>query len=252
MGQPDPRLNATGALDMRLQRLLARYAKDDDPPKRVKPIPLPLLRHLCHQQRLAVHPSGPATTDMLTLGFSFLLRPGEYAKTSSPDSTPFRLKDAHLFINQTRLPHLTCPPHDLQAASFVCLEFTSQKNGVRGALIGHSWSGNPDFCPVQAIVDQVLHLRQFCAPPTALSTNIWPTIGKPSQPRISPTHFVKPPQLWAWRSASHPATFRYAPFAHPVPQPFCVPMSTQIGSVYLAAGALMKCYGTSMSRHSLL
>jgi hypothetical protein len=54
----------------------------------------------------------------------------------------------------------------LDTANFVCLEFTNQKNGVKGELIGLGRSGNPAFCPVQACVNRIKHLRQFNAPPT--------------------------------------------------------------------------------------
>lgn len=165
LGQPDPRLTQRGTLDLRLQRLLASYQRADPPPTRVKPIPLPLLRQVCAQNRLAVHPFGAATADMLTLGFFFLLRPGEYARTTNPDSTPFRLQDIHLRVGQTLLPHLRCSLHDLHHANFVCLEFTNQKNGVRGELIGLGQSGDPEFCPVAAIINRIIHLRQHHAPP---------------------------------------------------------------------------------------
>jgi hypothetical protein len=58
--------------------------------------------------------------------------------TTNLDSIPFRLQDVHLCIGQQRLPHLTCPFHSLDAASFVCLEFTNQKNGVRGGNLSDS------------------------------------------------------------------------------------------------------------------
>jgi hypothetical protein len=105
---------------------------------------------------------------MLTLGFYFLLRPGVYAQTANPESTPFRLRDVHLHIGTTRLQHLTCPLQYLNSATFFCLEFTDQKNGVRGELIGLARSGNPAFCPVQACVNHVRHLRQYNAAPNTL------------------------------------------------------------------------------------
>ncbi len=65
--------------------------------------------------------------DMLTLGFYFLLRPGEYAQTANPESTPFRLQDIHLHAGTSRINHLTTPVHTLDAANFVCLEFNRIK-----------------------------------------------------------------------------------------------------------------------------
>ena len=50
------------------------------------------------------------------------------------------------------------------------LTFTDQKNGVRGEVIGLGRSGNPNLCPVNALVRRILHLRQRnAAPNTPLS-----------------------------------------------------------------------------------
>jgi hypothetical protein len=103
---------------------------------------------------------------MITLGFFFLLRPGEYAHTANPESSPFRLCDLHLMIGTHRLYHLTCPDVDLVNVNFIGLEFTNQKNGVRGEIIGLGRSGDVGFCPVEALINRVRHLRRHHAPPT--------------------------------------------------------------------------------------
>jgi hypothetical protein len=95
---------------------------------------------------------------MLTLGFFFLLRPGEYAHTNNPESAPFHLRDIHLMGGSRRLNHLSCQQHELFATTFACLEFTKQKNGVRGELIGLGRSGDPTFCPVTSLIHRVIHL----------------------------------------------------------------------------------------------
>jgi hypothetical protein len=48
--------------------------------------------------------------------------------------------------------------------TFIALEFTTQKNGVRGELVGLGRSGHPILCPVQAIINIVKHLRLHRAP----------------------------------------------------------------------------------------
>jgi hypothetical protein len=47
---------------------------------------------------------------MLTLGFYFLLRLGEYAHTANPNSTPFRFQDIHLHSGQQQISHLLSTP----------------------------------------------------------------------------------------------------------------------------------------------
>jgi hypothetical protein len=165
LGLPDPRLTLTGALDLRLARQLTSYNKQDPPPNRVKPIPLSVLRHAVRCARHLNTPFHHALADMITLGFYFLLRPGEYADTANPESSPFRVCDVHLFRNGARISaqHLAAG----HQPTFVALEFTTQKNGVRGELIGLGPSGDSTFCPVQAVTNRMLTLSQHNAPLTA-------------------------------------------------------------------------------------
>ncbi len=184
MGYTDPWLTPSGKIDLRLSHLLSSYNKADPPPHRVKPIPIALLRHTCDLQRQSHYPLGPALADMLTLGFFYLLRPGEYADTSSPESSPFRLQDIHLMVGCRHLAHLTCPEQELYSANFACLEFTKQftqqKNGVRGELVGLGKSGNAAFCRVTALINRILHLRRHHAGPTTpihtYRTNRWESV----------------------------------------------------------------------------
>jgi len=78
---------------------LSAYKKQDPPPNRVKPIPFPIIAHASNLCHLANTTFAHALADMLLLGFYFLLRPGEYAYTTNPDATPFRLQDVHLLIH---------------------------------------------------------------------------------------------------------------------------------------------------------
>ena len=176
LGFADPRLLPSGKLTFRLSRQLSCYSRSDPPPSRVKPIPVTVLQHTCHLLRLSNHIRNTTLADMLTLGFFFLLRPGEYASSTNPDSTPFRLQDIHLWRHNTKLTHLQCPITDLYSTTFACLEFTNQKNGVRGELIGLSRSGNPAFCPVASLVTRIIHLRAYAAQPnTPLYTYFYDT-----------------------------------------------------------------------------
>jgi hypothetical protein len=166
MGLHDPCLTPSGKLDLRISHLLASYTKQDPPPNLVKTIPIALLWHTCDLQCQSLHPLGHAIADMLTLGFFYLLRPGKYANSDNPESTPFHLQDVHLMVGCHRIHHLNCPLHDLHAATFACLEFTSQKNGVRSEFIGLGRSGCAAFCPVTALISRISHLRTHNALPS--------------------------------------------------------------------------------------
>ncbi len=165
LGLPDPRLTPSGKLEFRLSRLLASYTKADPPPSRVKPIPVPILHHATTMARIGNTPASAAVADLITIAFFFLLRPGEYIFTSNADAAPFRLQDLHLIVINRRLNHFRCPEHELDTATFVGLEFTTQKNGVKGEILGLGRSGNPSFCPVTSLISRIKHLRSHHAPP---------------------------------------------------------------------------------------
>jgi hypothetical protein len=166
LGHPDPRLTSSGKLDLRLSQQLSAYKKQDPPPTRVKPIPFPILAHtaaLCYRANTA---QTCTIADMLILGIFFLLRPGEYAHTDNENAAPFRLCDVHLLIHNRCVHPLTCTHDELDHVNYIALEFTTQKNGVRGELIGLGRSGHHMHCPVQAACNRIRHLRTFQAPMT--------------------------------------------------------------------------------------
>jgi hypothetical protein len=135
LGSDDPRLQPSGKLDLQLSRQLSAYKKRDPPPTRVTPIPFPVNSQTLDLCYLAQTNEASAIADMLLLGFFFLLCPGEYAYTDNEDASPFRFCDIHIMINDRHLMHYTAPEADLAQVNFVALEFTNQKNGVRGELV---------------------------------------------------------------------------------------------------------------------
>ena len=98
VGSPDPRVNAFGLLDFRLQTLFRSWKWTDAPPTRVKPLPLVVLRR-AHAEAMAAVPAGPLfpSGDCLSLAYFFLLSPGEYSgvpRTAADDL--FRVQDMGL------------------------------------------------------------------------------------------------------------------------------------------------------------
>jgi hypothetical protein len=98
-------------------------------------------------------------------GLFFLCQPGEYTAPTCKN-TPFRLRDATLYIGLRRILAHQATPDDISCATFVCLVFTSQKNSVRGETIGLGLSGDPFTCPVLAVGRQVSQLLLHHAPST--------------------------------------------------------------------------------------
>ena len=97
MGTPDPRLNSHGKVDMRLTSLYRAWKRDDEPPKRVKSLPLTVVSQVYSAAQHESTASALAAADCLVLGFYFLLcpGPGEYLGVP-PQGLPgplFRLGD---------------------------------------------------------------------------------------------------------------------------------------------------------------
>ena len=72
--------------------------------------------------------------------------------------------DVKLKIGPIALDLLTTLDEQLYNATFATYEFTTQKNSVRGEVIGQGRSGNLLLCPVFATVRRVIHLRNHNAP----------------------------------------------------------------------------------------
>jgi hypothetical protein len=164
MGAKDIRWNTEGRTDFRLARQLRAYNKGDDPPARVKPVPIQVVAAVVNAayNSTTATESTKAVADMIVLAFFYLLRPGEY--TYATDNTPFRLGDVKLYIGSSLLQYATATPADFHAVTSVSLKFTSQKNGVKGEVISHGLSGDPLNCPVKAAVRRVQYLRNCHAP----------------------------------------------------------------------------------------
>lgn len=158
-------MNSHDNLDFRLARMLKSYKKKDPPPNRVKPVPLSVIRRIVQIAYAGNSPNQHCTADMIIIAFFFLLRPGEYS-FSKTDSDPFLLADVQFWIGHQRLNTMTATHSQLLQATFVSLTFTTQKNGVRGEVIGLACSGELFLCPVKALARRVFHLRQHNAAPT--------------------------------------------------------------------------------------
>jgi hypothetical protein len=174
-------------LDFRLRSLLQAWSKEDPPPRRVKPLPLPVVAQVWALAQGEATTVALAAASCLITGFFFLLRPGEYlGNPARRGAHMFRMCDIQFWIGSRALDHFSCPASDLRAATFVTLTFTQQKNGVRNERIGHGRSGHPSLCPVTALVTRVLTLRDQGATRETTLNAVRPTPNSPFR-YISPT-----------------------------------------------------------------
>jgi hypothetical protein len=166
LGVPDPRKDNFGAIDFRIQRQIKSYHKVDDPPRRVKPIPVTIILYILAQAfGVPRNDEELAIADMIVIAFFFLLRPGEYTGTTA-DDTPFRLEDVALYIRDRRLDVLTASTAELDAATSVSYKFTTHKNGTRDEKLVQGLSGDSKCCPVKATARRIKYHRAKNSKPT--------------------------------------------------------------------------------------
>lgn len=160
-------MNDQGKTDIQWDEYLRALKKQDPAPNRVQPVPLLVLQHLTATVSPTTSPHEVAVVDLATVAFFYLNRPGEYSQPrAQSDAEPFRLCDTEFSLGQTTHKGHLAPLGFVTAASFSCLEYTTQKNSRKGERIGHKTSGHPSLCPVRALGRRVTALRAQNAPPT--------------------------------------------------------------------------------------
>ena len=95
---------------------------------------------------------------------------------SKSDSTAFRLEDS-AFICSCSSFATTATEGNLQAANFVTLMFTTQKNVLRGGKVRHKASGESLLWPNVDLLKLVLRLRTHGVPPSTPLSCVMTPIG---------------------------------------------------------------------------
>ena len=163
MGTQNPRLDLAGNVVPRIKQLQSNWTKQDPPPERVKPIPLQLVRHVVNRLDFT-NPFQAAKADALIIGFFYMLHPGEHTWDST-NHHPFRFCDASFSLGDNPASNgVTISDADLEAATRVFLNFTTQKNGEKDEAITHGDTSDPILSPVAAVRRRVRHLRLHHAP----------------------------------------------------------------------------------------
>ena len=159
----DPRYGDQLTMALELTQLHRAHSKADPPPHKVKPIPIDIVRWA--SQHTPNTPKGRAISNAIIVGYFWLLRPGEYTYCRKYNH-PIRLQDTTLRTATSFLNGASAPPTVIPTASHVTLNFPDQKNGEKEAPVTHGDTSDSLLSPVQAVLRQVLHLRQHQAPPT--------------------------------------------------------------------------------------
>ncbi|EJK60343.1 hypothetical protein THAOC_19318, partial [Thalassiosira oceanica] len=157
----DPRRTVIGQrdLDLPFQRLLKKYDEEDPAPKPKLAIPVSTVRKIADEYNMSDHHS--AVGDLVTVGFFFLLRVGEYTEPQRQRgrrkrTTPLRRKDVKFWKDGVLLPH-NSPLSALLGADSATICVENQKNGKKGSTVHHkACSGS--FCPVKALARRVFNI----------------------------------------------------------------------------------------------
>jgi hypothetical protein len=156
---PDPREDHHSGIDFRIQRQIKAYEKTDDPPRRVKPVPIIIIVFILQMAYDEYHDvASLAIAEMICIYFFFLLRPGEFTGTTL-DDTSFCLQDVGIYIRYHKLELFQCSDSDLDAATSVWYTFTTHKNGTRDEKIVQGRSCTSLCCPIRATVRCIKHNR---------------------------------------------------------------------------------------------
>ena len=187
-GYHDPRKLEPGKdLDKPFSDLFQQYGDADPPPRPQLALPVATVRWVPDQAGL--HPNQPwlqAVADLITLAFFFLLRVGEYTTQDRETRTvPLRKADIRLWVGDTPLSAAALPL-ERQAATAVTISLVNQKNGHKDAIVHHTASTDPTFCPVRAAARRLDHLHAF-PPDTPICTYLT-SAGTPS--RVRSRHII--------------------------------------------------------------
>jgi hypothetical protein len=170
-GFADPRRADPGQhyLDQCFSKQLAKWKEEDPPPKPQQALPSSTVQWISHQYAQAATKRMRIVGDLIVLAFFFLLRVGEYTKSSGERRTvPLRRQDIRFWQDTQLVPH-DAPPESLLTATGVTIHLENQKNGTRNAVLHHYSSGVPGFDPVQSAARLVLAIRHL-PPNTPLGT----------------------------------------------------------------------------------
>jgi hypothetical protein len=109
------------------------------------------------------------TAHLIITAFFFLLRVGEYTKSSERRRTiPLRKKDVRLWSSGTIIPN-NAPLAILLTADAVTMCLENQKNGHKNAILHHTSSGDALINPVTSVAI-LIHAMQNLPPDTPLGS----------------------------------------------------------------------------------
>jgi len=138
-----------------------------------------------------------AIADLVIIAFFFLLRVGEYTKSSRRDrkkkrTVPLRLQDITLWKDSRPIPHSSTLEVLLSATS-VTIKIENTKNGTKNATIHHHASGDV-VCPVAAMARRIHAVRSITKSNTA---NLGTAINRKGRVVVASDRDINTAVKWA-------------------------------------------------------
>ena len=126
--------------------------KDEDPaPKPEHAVPNSTVKLLASTYGASARVKFNIIADLVVVAYFFLLRVCEYTKgTRKTRTIPLRRSDIQLWRRNLLLSH-TLSLDELLTADAVTINLENQKNGVKGAVVHHTTSGDSTFDPVRSM-----------------------------------------------------------------------------------------------------
>jgi hypothetical protein len=149
--------------------MLDGFRKDDPPTKKQLPVEADVpefLVSLCLASEACELDWSIGDLTMIT--FYYLLRIGKYttkgARNNTKQTQEFKLGDITFFAKDKQ-GNLHCLPRDaplveIKAADGATMKLDNQKNGWKGVCVYQESNGDPTHCPVWALSQHYLHLRE--------------------------------------------------------------------------------------------
>jgi hypothetical protein len=114
--------------------------------------------------------------DLAWIAIFYLLRPGEYCKSTT--NKPLLFRDISLMIGHHKLDLQRCPLNDLDRATSSSITFDDQKNRERGEVIAQALSGHRRACPTMALARRIRYLREHNASLHTPLCSVWQANGR--------------------------------------------------------------------------
>jgi hypothetical protein len=171
---PTKVLGGDNKLLPRLSQTLDGWRKSDPPPTKNLPVEADIPEYLCHLGLAKnASPLDKAVGDLAVIAFYYLLRVGEYTikgtRNSSKQTVQFKVEDVTFFGKDSsgNLVQVgrNAPRELIMSAQSATLKLDNQKNGWRGVCIHQEANGESVACPVRALGQCYLDIRDHSADP---------------------------------------------------------------------------------------